>query len=270
MATIEAVRLGELMSLPESVMQFGLGSSTPTTDLPIYSFIVRPEPDGPLIVFDLGCPPPALATERGHRAVGESHQSIGEGLRRRGVDPSSVDLLVLSHLHWDHCFGIAELPRAEVVVQRAELQYGFAPHPEQWVPYDSFETGGSPEWLDCLDRIRPVDGAAELAAGVSVVPLPGHTPGSQGLVVERGDHTFVCCGDHIVTYENMVTTPRAGRRGAAVPPGVHVDLVAWRASMSKISEAGWVPLPAHESRVEAVLSGELDLVPWLRPFPSDR
>lgn len=270
MATIEAIRLGVLTSLPEAVLRFGVGGTAQMTDLTIHSFLVRPGSDGPLIVFDLGCPPPDVAAERGHRAVGDPHLGIGEGLRRHGVDPSSVDLLVLSHLHWDHSYGIDELPNAEIVVQRTELQYGFAPHPEQWVSYDSFESGRSPDWLRCMDRVRPIDGAVELAAGVRVVPLPGHTPGSQGLVVERDGATFICCGDHIVTYENLVTSPRAGWFGAPVPPGVHVDLVAWRASMSKISESGWIPLPAHESRVEALLAGDFDPLPWLRPFSSGR
>ena len=265
MATIEALRLGVLESLPEAVLRFGAGASQ-LFDLPIFSYLVRSESSGSLIVFDLGCPPASLAAERGHRAVGETHLSIGESLRRHGVDPSDVDLLVLSHLHWDHCYGINELPRAQIIVQRAELQYGFAPHPEQWVPYDSFETGRSPDWLSSLERVRPIDGAVVLADDVRIVPLPGHTPGSQGLLVERDGTTYICCGDHIVTYENLVSSPRPDWSGAAVPPGVHVDLVSWRASMSWISEAGWLPLPAHEARVVALLAGEFDPLQWLRPM----
>lgn len=264
MATVEAMRLGVLESLPEAALRFGAGTSQ-MFDLPIYSYLVRPEQNGPLIVFDLGCPPAELATDRGHRAVGV-HRGIGESLRRHGVEPSDVDVLVLSHLHWDHCYGIDELPRAQVIVQRSELQYGFAPHPEQWVPYDSFETGQSPDWLGNLDRVRPIDGAIVLTDDVRIVPLPGHTPGSQGLLVERNGTTYVCCGDHIVTYENLVSSPRPNWSGAAVPPGVHVDLVRWRESMSRILEQGWVPLPAHEARVEAVLAGEHDALQWLRPM----
>lgn len=271
MAELEAILLGELESLPESVLRFGLGRAGRTVDLPIYSFLVRSGSPQRLIVFDLGCPPPDLSAARGHRAVSTSHRTIGAALRERGVDPAAVELVVLSHLHWDHCYGLAELPNAEIVVQRAELQYAFAPHPEQWRPYESFELGMVPDWLGCLDRVRPIDGAARLSGDVTVVPLPGHTPGSQGLVVDRGGQMFVCCGDHLVTYDNVMTSPRPGRAGAAVPPGVHVDLISWRESVSRVAEAGWVPLPAHEARVEAVLAGEYRPDTWLETDrPADR
>jgi N-acyl homoserine lactone hydrolase len=246
-----------LEAVPESIARFGVGHCSSMIDLPIYCYLVRPCHGGPLVLFDLGCAAPEIAAERGHRAVGTHHQSAADALRARAIDPDEIDVVVMSHLHWDHSHGLGDFPRAEVLIQRRELQYAFAPHPEQWNAYESWELGLTPDWMHHRERIRPLDGAATLGPGITIVPLPGHTPGSQGLVVDCGDRTYCCCGDHIVTYANLDVSPQRGRTGAPVPPGVHTDLIQWRESMSRIVEAGWIPLPAHEPSVEAVLAGDV-------------
>ena len=258
MARIEAIRLGVLEGLPEAAARFGVGHCRSTIDLPIYSYLVQTRPAGLTLLFDLGCAPPQLAASRGHTTVGQPHLTAADALRALHVDPAAIHAVVVSHLHWDHSHGLGDFPNAEILIQRRELQYAFAPHPEQWAPYDSWELGLTPGWLEHLDRIRPLDGVVTLAEGVRVVPLPGHTPGSQGLVVDADGRTYCCCGDHLVTYENLEVSPRPGRSGGPVPPGVHTDLVAWRESLSRMINAGWIPLPAHEARVEAVLRGELE------------
>jgi glyoxylase-like metal-dependent hydrolase (beta-lactamase superfamily II) len=133
--------------------------------------------------------------------------------------------VVVSHLHWDHCVGVAELPNARVLVQREEVRFAFAPEPEQRHPYDSWELGRQPAWLDVLDRIEPIDGYLRLGEDILVVPTPGHTPGRQSLLV-RGEHDLLLCGDLITRYESWRGTRFAHTTTTRIAPGIHTDLRA--------------------------------------------
>lgn len=60
-----------------------------------------------------------------------------------------------------------------------------------------------PPWVPVEDRIDVVDGDADVAPGLSVVWLPGHTPGSQGVLVDTGaGGRFLIAGDCVNLYRN--------------------------------------------------------------------
>lgn len=96
-----------------------------------------------------------------------------------GVDPAAVPLVGLSHLHIDHVGNLGLFPAATVLVQEAEVDAAFGPAAE--------ELTYIPQAYAALDRsrIRPVAGEHDVFGDGSVVmtPMPGHTPGHQGLLV---------------------------------------------------------------------------------------
>jgi N-acyl homoserine lactone hydrolase len=116
-----------------------------------------------------------------------------------------VPIVVNTHLHWDHCSNNDLFPTARVMVQRRELDY--APRPVRWHSL-TYEAGLSvePAWTRVRHQLHPVDGDVEIAPGVSVVALPGHTPGSQGVLVEGADRRYLIAG----------TVSTATRIGAAM------------------------------------------------------
>jgi glyoxylase-like metal-dependent hydrolase (beta-lactamase superfamily II) len=255
---IHAVKVADIFGIPDSVGLYGLGHCASLSDLAVYTYVVERHGQGPLL-FDTGCAPPDRAATHGHPPVEpDGYQSAAQAVAAYGVDPSSITTVVLSHLHWDHCYGLTAFPEAQILVQRRELQGAFAPYPEYRAIYESFESGHQPHWMGSLDRIRPVEGWRDLGDGISLVPLPGHTDGSQGMVVETApDARWCCVGDLLPGYENWTgLRPGDGRPTGVIPNGLHSDLAAWRASVETVARHGWTPLPAHDNRVESVLGGE--------------
>ena len=63
----------------------------------------------------------------GEDLVRSPGQEPANALREAGVDPCDVEIVVLTHLHWDHAGNCGLFPDARVVVQRDELRYAISP-----------------------------------------------------------------------------------------------------------------------------------------------
>jgi N-acyl homoserine lactone hydrolase len=113
-------------------------------------------------------------------------------LSEQDFDPAAVDIVVNTHLHGDHCGGNHLFAGKPIHVQRRELDDA---HRE-----DDYVR----EWVDAPGvRYVPVDGELELLPGVRLVPAPGHTPGSQVVVVETGGRPVVIGGDVAVWFGEL-------------------------------------------------------------------
>jgi glyoxylase-like metal-dependent hydrolase (beta-lactamase superfamily II) len=108
-----------------------------------------------------------------------------EALRAVGEDPTSIDYVVLSHLHYDHAGGMVDaagrptFERARYVVQRDEVE---AAHGDELRLAGLMET----EQLDLVraaGQLAEVQGEVELVDGVSVLRTGGHTRGSQAVLL---------------------------------------------------------------------------------------
>ena len=119
-----------------------------------------------------------------------SEETVGARLRERGVDPGRVDLLVNSHLHFDHAGGNAEIPDARLVVQRREWEAGADPDLARSNGFASHD-------YDLGHELELVDGEHDVFGDGSVVCIPthGHTPGHQSLRVRLEAGEFVLTSD---------------------------------------------------------------------------
>lgn len=250
MAVITPLLLATLGPFRASVGRYLAGAPEREVTVPLLAYLV--DRDGETVLFDLGCYPPEQAELFG-RTV-RDHRTPAQAITDLGRDPAEVTTVVVSHLHWDHCTGAGELPGARVLVQREELRFAFAPDPEQWHPYDSWELDRRAPWRDILHRIEPVDGWLRLGEDLLIVPTPGHTPGSQSLLV-RGERDFLLCGDLFMRYESWIGTGFGPATTTRLAPGIHTDLRTWRASMDLVERHGWMPLPAHDPRAPEVITG---------------
>ena len=105
-------------------------------------------------------------------------------------DPAKIDILINSHLHFDHVGGNAQIPNATVVMQRAEWEAGMDPD-------SAARRGFNPRDFDLGHKLRLVDGEHDVFGDGSVTCLPtyGHTPGHQSLKLRLDSGDIVLAAD---------------------------------------------------------------------------
>ncbi|MEO7334315.1 MAG: MBL fold metallo-hydrolase, partial [Gemmatimonadales bacterium] len=130
----------------------------------------------------------------------------GVALRAVGVDPASIDFVVVSHLHYDHAGGMVDaegrpsFPRARYVVQRDEAE---AAHGDELRLQGVMEA----EQLDLVraaGQLAEVQGEVELVEGVRVLPTGGHTRGSQAILL--GSATARGDGSRAIFWGDLIPT----------------------------------------------------------------
>src|SRR3954466_16369544 len=123
-------------------------------------------------------------------------------LSEQAFDLAGIDLVVNTHLHFDHCGGNHLFAGRPIHVQRQEL--------EDALSQDDYTIR---EWVEAPGvRYEPVDGELELLPGLRLVPAPGHTRGLQGVVVGTGGGPAGAGGDVAVRCEELDEPSTEGQR----------------------------------------------------------
>ena len=137
-----------------------------------------------------------------HPAMADMDPRLVPLTAQADLDLASIDLVVNTHLHADHCGGNHLFAGRPVYVQRREL-----------ADARGREDYTIPEWVDPPGiRYVEVDGALELLPGVRLLPAPGHTDGSQVVVVETGSRPVVIVGDTAVWHGELDEPRTEGQR----------------------------------------------------------
>ncbi|WP_421979453.1 N-acyl homoserine lactonase family protein [Roseibium sp.] len=212
--------------------------------LPLQFFLIEHR-DGP-VLFDTGIDP-AITSDKGYisQAIGRFllprifRFDLGEAdridrvLERAGVAVGDIRTAVISHLHFDHTGGIAQIPQADLLVSEREWSILSEPHPErEWILREHLETP-SAKWrqiaftptddplFDGFDGIHDVLGDGSMI----LLPTPGHTRGSLSMLIRQaGWDPILLAGD--LTYE-------AALLDQDVVPGVG-EAEVLRASFAKV------------------------------------
>ena len=119
-----------------------------------------------------------------------------------GMEPGSVDRVVVSHFHGDHVGGVstdgaATFPNASVHFPAPELAFldGFTPTGNEQV--DGAVAGAVAKLAPVRDRLQTYGDGDELAPGLRAVAAYGHTPGHMAFVLTSGDDRLMIASDAV-------------------------------------------------------------------------
>ncbi|UJQ93379.1 MBL fold metallo-hydrolase [Mariluticola halotolerans] len=129
-----------------------------------------------------------------HPLIAEAFDPVLYPLDKQDFDLASIDIVVNTHLHADHCGGNHLFAGKPFYVQRQELED--AHRDKKAYPIT--------EWVDAPGvQYTPVDGEFDLLPGIRLVPAPGHTAGMQVVVIETGARPIVVGGDVAVWFGEL-------------------------------------------------------------------
>lgn len=245
MFTIEPL-LCEVLYLPPPVAAY-MNCGDRDIPVPVFAFLITADApdDDTAVLVDTGMKSPdeeGLVHGR-NVGIGRGFEPLREGLAERGLEPTDVDYVVLTHLHHDHAAHTGKFTEAEVVVQRAELESAEAPLPPFERSYDDAHRAVLEEMETTV-----VDGDHTLLDGIELLFTPGHTPGLQSLLVETKDGPVAVASD--IAYSTYNLDPSMDsyldaegnpvevdpHEGDYWPPGIFVDLAECFESVERIRE----------------------------------
>lgn len=210
----------------------------------VYScFVLKAE--NATILVDSGLPSQEdiLANGKPFRQMPNAPDFI-TALRTADVDPDAIETAIITHLHYDHCCNLRFLKNLKkVYVQARELLYAVSPSsgdPNDLYYYALREDCGGPEWTDALGKFQVIDGDMDVLDGVKVLLTPGHSPGSQSVLIDTKEGKYMLTGDFISIFESYETK---------TPNAILNNEQEWYESYDKVAGYHAKLLPSHEVKI---------------------
>ncbi|MFC3608226.1 N-acyl homoserine lactonase family protein [Stutzerimonas tarimensis] len=171
-------------------------------DAPILAYLIETRQGR--VLFDVGCDYRKIAEPEARRQWYDEglfpaptmleEQRLPAHFARLGLTPADIDLVFLSHLHFDHAGGLCEVCGAEVHVHVDELAAAREPADEA---YFADDFGGDYRW-------KPQREEYDLLPGLRAINTPGHTAGHMSLLIELPEgRPVILAGDAADLSENL-------------------------------------------------------------------
>jgi glyoxylase-like metal-dependent hydrolase (beta-lactamase superfamily II) len=172
-------------------------------------------------------------------------RTAAEGLSLLDVDASTVTDVIITHLHYDHVGGFDQFPSARFHVQDREVAFATGRHMTDAAHQHAFTPQHIADFVLAVHEGRVVfhDGDRELAPGVSVHHVGGHTDGLQVVRVATEGGPLVLASDATHYYENL-----EARR----PFSIVFDVDTMLAGFERVRELAGAPdmfVPGHDPEV---------------------
>ena len=203
-------------------------------DIPVWAALLNG--NGHRVLVDTGMTDPVRWS-----AYNPCRQKPGEtlpaALAELGWRPSEIDVVINSHLHYNHCGNNPRLRQAQFFVPYNEWQHAHAPVPEQVWSYAAAWTG--PDVTEGQYTLIGTDNY-QVLPGVRVIQTLGHTPGHQSVLIDTAEGVLCVAGDAACLMENI---------SRPTPPTVNTSLAQALASIRKICASAHRILMNHDPDV---------------------
>jgi glyoxylase-like metal-dependent hydrolase (beta-lactamase superfamily II) len=145
------------------------------------------------------------------KRIWEVQEKLLENLHETGVAPEDIDIVINSHLHFDHCGwntvhrdgrAVATFPKAKYYAPEGEWRHGQLQLERDRVSYIS------DNYNPLIDsgQMQLLNGQVEITPGISVVPTPGHTRNMNAVMIQSGGKTACYISDLIPTSWHLEPT----------------------------------------------------------------
>lgn len=175
---------------------------------------------------------------------------LEDAIRDAGFSPDDVDIVIDTHLHFDHAGGNTfrddegevrvAFPRARYIVRRGEWEYAHSRNERiraSYLPHN-FEP------VERAGRLELIDGEPEIVPGVTLLHTPGHTPHHQSVLLRSEGETACFLADVIPTSAHL---PLPWIMGYDVEP--LVTLESKRTILERARREEWLLIFEHDPTV---------------------
>ena len=154
-----------------------------------------------LVLIDAGC---------GVDKFQKTNGALLRNLAAAGYAPSDIDMILLTHAHFDHLWGISDhenssllFPSAEFVASETEVKFWSDPELAGKLPPAQLPRVTQANLKLASPRLRLIKAGAEVAPGVTTFDTAGHTPGHMSVHISSGREEMLLAGD--VVFDSVVS-----------------------------------------------------------------
>lgn len=210
--------------------------------MPLDYFVWAIVGDGRAIVVDTGFDP-AMGAKRGRSML----NAPADGLRAIGLEPERIEDVVITHMHYDHAGNHTLFPNARYHLQDREMAYCTG----RCMCHDALRSAFEAEDVAVMvrrvfeGRVTFHDGSSEIAPGISVHHVGGHTNGLQVVRVRTGRGWLVLASDASHLYANI-------EQARPFPIVYNVgDMLEGFARIKRLADSADHIIPGHDPAVLA-------------------
>lgn len=218
-----AIRFGENFkyATKETILKNTSNPQEVVSDFPFLFYVAKNE--GKTILFDVGFRDEELAQNMGITLF-----DVRKELEEINSTPSEVDVVVITHSHWDHIRNLDLYPRAKIYISKQEYDIALKEEPE-----------AVKKALLSQDTVI-IEKEMIIEEKFRFKVIGGHTPGSSVIYFEDKETQYVLTGDECYVSGNMLEN---------MPIGICFDENKNKAFLEEGFQNGYLPLPFHDAGI---------------------
>ena len=241
--SVHTLRVGSIRVEKSAAVQ---GGGSELIDVPIW--VAAIEGNGRKILVDTGIKGAEKWSSGAPHSL-EPGETLQARLAELGWRKRDVDIVINSHLHYDHSENNLDLPDAQFFVSSTEWAFAHDPSSNQVALYDLDWTSDAVTFMQ-YTMIQTDD--YDVLPGLRVIRTPGHTPGHQSVLVNTEQGVVCVAGDAACLMENL-TAPAA--------PGLNVSAKTSLESIRRICRVSDRILMNHDPNLSQFQSQDFPKTP---------